>query len=70
MSYTHDSTFIYITCITDSVPALGADLFSATKSQAVSSPSALLDQHKRRIWCFGPHPDSKVTKLYIDISVY
>ena len=23
-------------------------------------PSALLDEKKRRIWCFGPNPDSKV----------
>jgi hypothetical protein len=26
----------------------------------VNLPTALLDEKKRRIWCFGPNPESKV----------
>jgi hypothetical protein len=37
----------------------------------VDLPTALLDEKKRRIWCFGPNPESKVLnhKIILNTNV-
>ena len=54
---------------TDGIPLSGNDLSDSGNihkgsklevNEVAHQPSSLLDESKRRMWCFGPHADSKV----------